>query len=941
MSTIDPFSAGATVDNYRLIERIGATVWKGVDVRNERQVAVKILTKQLPKDAARRDTLVRETRLAAAIYHAFVVPIMEIAVAGDALLMVMEWFDGEPVTNHVHAQPMQRAAFFRSAAQLVEAVKFLHAKGIIHGNLNGDSVIINADGRLRLGGLNIANLLRREGRSSEYAQKGSDARSVAYMAPEQITGQVIDERTDIFSFGSVCYEMATGALPFAGKTASDIERSIVDGKPVPPNTVNPAIDNAMMAVLGKCLYKDSFKRVKEMKAIGDDIAKFDAEAAKFMTEQATRVVSASAAGSGSTKRRALLLMADAAEGDDSGAQVQQLVGEAAMLFDGNVADPFSAKVIAEMPSIDSALEAARKVEFDLTQVESPLPVRLLLHAGEVETKDGAVVGDAVTRGLEVLQQLPPQRLFISEAFVKDGRGNARLRDAGARAGVKLFEIVPPEPEIQQITTAELEQIAAEEEAKERVVAKEAAKRRNLRFVGIAAGLFILIMGGSAVMMLRNRTRATAAHVEAPKGPAPLGPATAKAPRKVMVPPFTVQDPALADRATVVRAASIEVLRSYPELRVVDEPAADVTSLTATMRGGAAGPEIVPAPDAQPAAAPDAAAAIESVVQWVASKVQLQPRAAGTPAAVNAFADALAASAAKDDAKTDAALRASIKADPNFLPAQRMAMTFFETRGKDADAIAAARQVVALEPENLDAARKLARAGLRGGDVADAFSAYTSILRRNPSDAEALNAIGRYAAGVAEPASFQKALSRLRFVSPREVAVHEPDILVSTGHLESAIDKYYDIEVNVPDNPALSLKIGRVAVLRRTMPVADIELAKLAKNDPNYGYHILQAYLAAQKRDRATAGKELDEARKALSPGDEYWTCAAEVYAILGDTKAVIAALENAAARREPTTSYVLTNPLFAYLNSDARFQKVRVATATNQRDIRTALQNVL
>src|ERR1051325_1613960 len=527
MSTIDPFSAGAIVDDYRLVERIGATVWKAVDVRNERQVAVKILTKQLPKDAARRDTLVRETRLAAAIYHAFVVPIMEIAVAGDALLMIMERFDGQPVDNHVHGQPMQRGAFFRSAAQLVEAVKFLHAKGIIHGNLNGDSVIINADGRLRLGGLNIANLLRREGRSSEYAQKGSDARSVAYMAPEQITGQVIDERTDIFSLGSVCYEMATGALPFAGKTAADIARSVVDGKPVPPNTVNPAIDNAMMAILGKCLFKDPFRRVKEVKAVGDDIAKFDAEAAKFLTQQATRVVSAAPAAAAGSKRRALLFIADAAEGDDSGAQTQQLVGEAAMLFDGNVVDPFSAKVVAEMPSIESALEAARKVEFDLAQLENALPIRLLLHAGEVETKDGALVGDSVTRGIEVLQQLPPRRLFISDAFVNDGRGNARLRDAGARAGMKLFEIVPPEPEIQQITTAELEQIAAEEEAKEQMVAKAAAKSRNLRLAAIAAGLLILILGGSAAMLMRNRTRTPETHAEAAKGPAPLGPATAK------------------------------------------------------------------------------------------------------------------------------------------------------------------------------------------------------------------------------------------------------------------------------------------------------------------------------------------------------------------------------------------------------------------------------
>ncbi|MBV9492801.1 MAG: protein kinase [Acidobacteria bacterium] len=941
MSTTDPFSAGATIDNYRLVERIGATVWRAVDVRNERQVAVKILTKLLPKDAARRDALVREIRLAGAIYHAFVVPIMEIAVAGDALLMVMEWFEGEPITNHVHGQPMARSNFFRAAAQLCEALKFLHAKGVIHGNLNGDSVIINGDGRLRLGGLNIANLLRREGRSSEYAQKGSDPRSVAYMAPEQIAGQTVDFHTDVFSFGSVCYEMSTGALPFAGKTAADIARSVVEGKPVPPNSVNPKIDKEMMAVLGKCLYKDPFKRVKEIKAIGEDIARFDAEAAKFMTEQATRVATVGAAGGGAKRHRALMLIADAAEGDDSGAQVQQIVGEAAMLFDGNVVDPFSAKVVAEMPTIDSALEAARKVEFDLSQ-GNDLPVRILLHAGEVEAKDGALVGDAVTRGIEVLQQLPARRLFISEAFIRDGRGNARLRDAGAKAGVKLFEIVPPEPEVQQITTAEFEQLQAEEEAEEKAIAQAvAAKKRSARMIAIAAAALIVILGGSAVMLLRNRGRASAAPVETAKGPAPLGPATAAAPRKVMVPPFAVQDPTLADRANVMRMTSIEVLRSYPELRVVDAPAEDVTAVNATIRTGTAGPELLPAADAQPAAAPDNASAIQSVVSWVAGKVQMQPHTATAPEAINAFADALAAKAANDDAKTDAALRASIKADPNFLPAQRLAMDFFEAHGKDADAIAAARQVVALEPQNLDAVRKLARAGLRGGDVNDAFGAYTSILRKNPGDSEALNAIGKYAAGANDPGTFQKALVRLRSVPQRDVVVHEPDLLVTTGKMEDAIDKYYDIEVNVPDNPALSLKIGRIAILRRTMTIADIELGKLEKNDPNYGYHILQAYMAAQRRDRVMAGKELDEARKALSPGDDYWTCAAEVYAMMADTKAVIVALENAAARREPTSSYVLTNPLFAYLQSDPRFQKVRIAMATNQRDIRLALQNVL
>ena len=100
-------------------------------------------------------------------------------------------------------------------------------------------------------------------------------------------------------------------------------------------------------------------------------------------------------------------------------------------------------------------------------------------------------------------------------------------------------------------------------------------------------------------------------------------------------------------------------------------------------------------------------------------------------------------------------------------------------------------------------------------------------------------------------------------------------------------------------------------------------------------------MAAQAGDRAGAGSELDAARVGSRGGDDYWTSAAEVYALMADNARVIAALENAAARKEPTASYVLTNPLFAYLASDARFQKVRQSMAANEREIQSALSNVL
>src|SRR5207244_3269812 len=105
-------------------------------------------------------------------------------------------------------------------------------------------------------------------------------------------------------------------------------------------------------------------------------------------------------------------------------------------------------LIAELKTVEAALEAGRKGEFDFSpeqQGSDRIPVRLLLHAGEVEVRDGKVSGAGVAKALEVLQTLPPMKLYISEEFAKRGRGTLRFRDSGARAGVKLYTIVPPEP----------------------------------------------------------------------------------------------------------------------------------------------------------------------------------------------------------------------------------------------------------------------------------------------------------------------------------------------------------------------------------------------------------------------------------------------------------------------------------------------------------------
>ena len=950
MSTIDPVVPGGSLLHLRLIERLGASVWRAEDTRNGKVVAVKILTRQVPKDPARRDATIRDVRVASALYHAFVVPIAEIVPVGDMLLMVMDFVDGNSVTKHLNGQPLDRAAFFRLAYQLAEAVKFLHAKNVVHQNLAGDSVMITPSGQVKLGGFNLTNLLsRRDGSSAAYQQKGNDARAVGYLAPEQIAQQKADNLSDIFSMGVVMYEMATGKPPYTGATAADVARLVVEGQPPSPKALNPNIDPAVLSIMGRCLFKDPFKRHKELRLIADEMAKADPQAAQFATEIATRVVGvAPTPQPGAATRKALLLMADVAGIEQldadaaakAAARIQQLVGEAAYLFDGQIVDPFGPRVVAEMPSTENALEAGRKSEFDLDpkqQGDDPLQVRLLLHAGEVTTKDGTVVGDAVTKGFAALAEIPPQTLFISEAFAVKAKTAVRLRDAGARGGVKLYTILPPEPSAQPTpSTEEIEAQLAEEEAV--LVAEEAVqKKKNQQRLAAVAAAMVVILGGAGVVM-RNRKPSEPPAVAAAAPAAPQAPSAAH-PASVVLQPFTIEgaDPALTDRANAIRLASIEILRGLPQIRVADAPGNGVAAFGAIVRPGTAGPEIVPSAGSsqgQSAALLDAAAGVRSIVQWVTSQVHANPPNIASADAVNAFADAVAAT---DAAKADASLRNALKADPSFLPAQLYAMKFFAEHGKGADAVAAAKQVAALAPDNLEAQRTVAQASLASGNIRDALGAYNDILKREPGNAEALNILGRYSYGAGDAQHFNIFLGRAKKVTPALVAIHEPDLLLADGKIEAAIEKYYDVEVNVPNNPALALKIGRISVLRHSLPIAELELKKLETTDPAYGAHLLKAYLAAHANSRAEVESELKAAFAGSKPGDDYWTSAAEVYAMLADSKAVIDSLEKASQRKEPTVAYVLIDPLFRYLANDARFQAVLAKLSADQSEMRNAL----
>ncbi len=952
-------AASEATGPYRVGERIGTSVWKGQDTRNGKTVALKILTKQLPKDQAKRDAVIREIRVAAALYHSFLVPIIEIVTLGDNLVLVMSLIEVLPISKYINGKALPRQDFFRLAYQLVDGLKYLHTKGLVHGNINGDSVMVTPEGQIKIGGINMMNLqLKPGGISPAYQQKSADARSVAYMAPEQITGQAVEARTDVYSAGVVLYEMATGRLPYDATAAPDFARKIVEGQPLSPTTTNPGIDKAVLSILGKCLYKDQFRRQKDAKSLLEDIAKAEPAAAKYVSELVSRT-SATAPVQDPSAKEAILFVADIANYEQLVAsdrdaanravsRMQQLLGEAVYLFDGQVLDPFGRRVIAEMPSVESALEAARKGEFDFSpdqQGADPIQVRLLLHYGNVSAKEGKVKGDGVQRAAEVLTQLPPLTLHLTEEFLKKGRGTVRVRDAGARGGVKLYTIVPseaPQPKVIEPSTAELEaDEAAEAEAEMQAILAESRKRRT-RNIGLAATAVLVVLAGVGVALMRKRS------------PAPISTTTVAAQStrnsphlaRVLINPIAVEgtDTALADRAKAIRLGATEILRNVSGIQLVDSSGTDVTPFAATLRTSSAGPEMVPqTPAGAPAVpVPDAASGIHAVLDWVSAQVRVPVRGVSqSPVALNAYAAAVTAIAANDPAKAETSLKAAVTADPAFLEAQLLAMRYFSMHNDPTQTIAAAKQIMTLDPANLDAARLVARTTLSLGDVQSAFAAYNVILHDNAGDAEALMHVARYALSTGDTNRFNSARARMQRVAPSAIAVHEGDQLAAIGRFQPAIDKYFTLEEKTPNNPALSLKIGRFSVLIHSLPIAELELTKLQQSDPTYGYHLLKAYMAAHQRNAAEAEQELTAASQASTPGDDFWTSAAEIQVLLGQNDKVFEALEKAIARKEPTASYIINDPLFAYLSGDERFQKIRQSAVAEQQDIRTALAQVV
>ena len=265
------FAPGSRLGPYELLALLGAggmgEVYRARDTRLGRHVAVKVIPKELARDRRRVQRFELEARAAGALNHPNIVSIFDVGSHRGTRFVVMELAPGETLREIVKRGALSERDALEIASQIAEGLEAAHAKGIVHRDLTPGNVVVTREGRVKILDFGLAKVVRREDRrdssgsavtleKSFSSEEGSVAGTVPYMAPEQIRGETLDARTDLFALGILLYEMVTQRRPFAGDTPADVASSILRDHPVPPRDVRADLTEGLNQVIARCLEKD-------------------------------------------------------------------------------------------------------------------------------------------------------------------------------------------------------------------------------------------------------------------------------------------------------------------------------------------------------------------------------------------------------------------------------------------------------------------------------------------------------------------------------------------------------------------------------------------------------------------------------------------------------------------------------------------------------------